>query len=147
MDFIIISLNTPEYEQMINLRTKILRKPLGLSFTEEELKRDEEDMLFGAFFPNGGQIVACCILQPLGNGVAKLRQMAVDDESQGIGMGTAMLSFAEYVATKEGISQVILHARKLAVGFYQKYDYKIVGDLFMEVGIPHYKMEKLINNN
>lgn len=145
MDFIIISINTPEYEQMVNLRSKILRKPLGLSFTEEDLKQDEGDILFGAFLPNGGKIVACCILKPLANGVVKLRQMAVDEDMQRTGMGTAMLAFAEYVATQEGIEQIILHARELAIGFYEKYDYKIIGGLFLEVGIPHYKMGKYLS--
>lgn len=145
MDFIIISPDTPEYEEMVNLRTKILRIPLDLSFTKEELKKDEGDMLFGAFLPSRGRLVACCILQPLGNGVAKLRQMAVDEDMQGTGLGTAMLAFAEYAATQEGFDQIVLHAREVAVGFYQKYDYKIVGDLFLEVGIPHYKMEKYLS--
>lgn len=145
MDFLIISINTPEYKEMVDLRTKILREPLGLSFTEEELGKDEEDILFGAFLPNGGQIVACCILKPLGNGVAKLRQMAVDKGQQGKGLGTAMLSFAEYVATQEGFKEIELHAREIAVGFYQKYDYEIIGEQFMEVGIPHYKMKKILS--
>lgn len=142
MDFIIISLDTPEYEQMVNLRSEILRKPLGLSFTENELKDDEGDILFGAFLPNGGEIVACCILKPLESGVVKLRQMAVDKEMQRKEIGTAMLSFAEYVATKEGFDQIVLHAREVAMGFYLKYGYEVIGESFLEVGIPHYKMAK-----
>ncbi len=34
---------------MINLRNEILRKPLGLSFTEDELEREKDDILMGAF--------------------------------------------------------------------------------------------------
>ena len=145
MDFIIISFNTPEYKEMVDLRTKILREPLSLSFTEKELKNDEEDILFGAFLPNGGRLVACCILKPLENGEVKLRQMAVDEDQQGKGMGTAMLSFAEYAATREGFLKITLHAREVAVGFYQKYGYEIIGEPFVEVGISHYKMVKIIS--
>jgi predicted GNAT family N-acyltransferase len=35
-----------------------------------------------------------------------------------------------------------LHARANAVNFYAKYAYRIVGDEFEEVGIPHFKMIK-----
>ncbi len=70
--------------------------------------------------------------------------MAVDNTVQKSGLGTAMLAFAEYVATKEGFEKITLHARKVALGFYEKYDYKIVGSEFTEVGISHYEMEKLI---
>ena len=40
---------TPEYRKMINLRMDILRKPLGLSFTQEELSKEKDDILIGAF--------------------------------------------------------------------------------------------------
>lgn len=36
----IIDHGTPEYNQMIKLRDDILRKPLGLSFSQEELMQE-----------------------------------------------------------------------------------------------------------
>ena len=71
--------------------------------------------------------------------------MAVDESVQKTGIGTAMLSFAEYVAVKEEFEQIELNAREIAVGFYQKYDYEILGNKFTEVGIPHYKMKKQLD--
>jgi predicted GNAT family N-acyltransferase len=35
-----------------------------------------------------------------------------------------------------------MHARKDAIGFYEKQGYKISGDEFTEVTIPHFVMEK-----
>ncbi|MDR1090149.1 MAG: GNAT family N-acetyltransferase [Prevotella sp.] len=140
----IIKYGSPEYDEMLVLRTKILREPLGLTFSREDLEKDKDDFLL-AIRPSGNQrIAACCILTPLDNKTGKLRQMAVDDTVQKSGLGTAMLAFAEYVAAKEGFEKITLHARKVAAGFYKKYDYKIVGDEFTEVGIPHYEMEKEI---
>ena len=49
-----------EYQQMIDLRKEILRKPLGLSFTEEELASEKNDILIGAF--DDDTILACCLL-------------------------------------------------------------------------------------
>jgi predicted GNAT family N-acyltransferase len=35
-----------------------------------------------------------------------------------------------------------MHARKNAVGFYEKMGYRVKGPEFLEVSIPHYEMEK-----
>jgi predicted GNAT family N-acyltransferase len=35
-----------------------------------------------------------------------------------------------------------MHARESAVGFYEKLGYQINSDVFNEVNIPHYVMEK-----
>lgn len=141
----IIKYKSPEYDEMIALRHKILREPLGLSFSEQDLKKDETDFLLALFLSTTNQIIACCILTPLDDKIVKLRQMAVDDSIQKTGVGTAMLSFAEYVAVKESFQYIELNAREIAVGFYQKYDYEILGDKFTEVGIPHYKMKKQLD--
>ena len=41
----IIDHGTKEYQQMIKLRDDILRKPLGLSFTKEELEAEKNNLL------------------------------------------------------------------------------------------------------
>ena len=37
----LIDHNSKEYRQMVDLRYQLLRKPLGLIFTEEELEREK----------------------------------------------------------------------------------------------------------
>ena len=49
-----------EYQQMVQLRMEILRKPLGLSFTEEELAMEKNDILVGAF--DEDVLIGCCLL-------------------------------------------------------------------------------------
>lgn len=142
---IIIEYKSRAYDEMISLRHRVLREPLGLVFSEQDLLPDADDILLGLSVASMDTIAACCILSPQDVQIVKLRQMAVDDTVRKSGIGTSMLAFAEYVAEKKGFETVILHARKNAVGFYEKYDYKIVGEEFTEVGIPHYKMIKQIN--
>lgn len=144
MNFKIIEYQTDEYQEMLALRTRILREPLGLIFTDQDIKMDKDDMLLGLILPEKQKMVACCILTRIDDKVVKMRQMAVDTDVQKSGLGTSMLSFAEYVAEREGFEKIVLHARKVAVDFYRKYDYKIIGDEFTEVGIPHFEMEKQI---
>ena len=142
----IIEYKSVEYEEMVALRHKILREPLGLVFSEDDLEKDQNDLLLALFMPRTHKMIACCILTPMDEKVVKLRQMAVDNTIQNTGMGTAMLSFTEYVASREKFEKIILNAREIAIGFYQKYDYIIDGEKFIEVGIPHYKMEKQLKS-
>mgnify|MGYP000901089633 CR=1 FL=1 len=140
----IIKYKSREYDQMLTLRTKVLREPLGLNFSDKDLQADEDDILLGLISADTNQMVACCILSPIDKVEVKLRQMAVAEDSQNRGLGTSMLSFAEYVAEQEGFERITLHARKVALGFYLKYNYKIIGEEFTEVGIPHFEMNKQI---
>jgi N-acetylglutamate synthase-like GNAT family acetyltransferase len=128
------------YAEMVNLRREILRKPLGLSFSEEELANEKHDILIAAF--DDDDMVGCCMLCTINEERIKLRQMAVHENVQGKGFGAAILHFAENIARDKGYKIVFMHARKTAVGFYEKLGYQINSDVFNEVNIPHYVMEK-----
>jgi predicted GNAT family N-acyltransferase len=132
--------NSPDYVKALKLRDRVLRKPLGLSFTEAELKKDEHDTHFGLF--EGGTILACLILTETEDKQMKMRQVAVDDQYQGRGLGKELSLAAEKYAAGKGFTLMFCHARKTAAPFYQKLGYRIVGDEFTEVNIPHYVMEK-----
>jgi predicted GNAT family N-acyltransferase len=129
-----------EYKQMVALRTEILRKPLGLNFSDDELAKEKEDILIGAF--DEDKILACCLLTKIDNTTIKLRQMAVQNNLQGKGIGASMMSFAETVARDKGYKKLMMHARNTAIGFYEKFDFKVKGNEFIEVNVPHHVMEK-----
>lgn len=78
MDYSIRKFNfsSCEYAEALNLRTRILRTPLGLEFTKEELKKDEEDIHLGLF--ENGKLLACLTLVGGRNGRMKMRQVAVE---------------------------------------------------------------------
>lgn len=138
----IIKYGTADYDRMVALRYKILREPLGLTFSAEYLEKENEDTL--CVCENEGKIVGCCILTPVDKSVVQLRQMAVDDSVQKKGVGGKLLLFAEESAKENGFDKIVLHARKVAIGFYLKYNYGIVGNEFEEVGIPHFEMQKIL---
>jgi len=135
-----IDYGTKEYKQMVDLRTQILRKPLGLTFTEAHLEKDKNDILLGCF--DEDEIEGCCLLTETEPGTVRLRQMAVLDGLQGKGIGRALMNFAESVARDAGYKKITMHARVTAVGFYEKLGYQICSDEFEEVTVPHYIMEK-----
>jgi N-acetylglutamate synthase-like GNAT family acetyltransferase len=118
----------------------VLRRPLGLTFTAEQLTAEHNDIHVGAY--ENDQVVACCVLSHYQAGILQLRQMAVSDAMQSKGIGRKLLVFAEEVAREKGYQILMMHARKVAIGFYEKCGYTIDGDEFIEVTIPHYHMQK-----
>lgn len=136
----IIEYKSLEYIAMCRLRNEILRKPIGLQLTQEEIERDANDILLACF--NKNELVACCILTPDDDKSVRMRQMAVSKSYQEKGIGRKLVLFAESTARKKGFASIWMHARKTAVGFYRKLNYLTVGEEFEEVGIPHYQMEK-----
>jgi N-acetylglutamate synthase-like GNAT family acetyltransferase len=136
----IIDHGTIEYQQMVRLRNDMLRKPLGLQFEPIELEREKDDVLMGAF--EDGRILGCCLLTKVDDKTVRLRQMAVPNNLQGKGIGRALMIFAENIARDLGYKVLVMHARKTAIGFYEKLGYSTTGAEFVEVTIPHYVMEK-----
>ena len=131
---------SPGYYEMLALRYKILREPLGLNFSEDDLQREKDDVFITCC--ENGHIIGCCILTRLSSSVVKLRQMAVDNHWQGKQIGTNIVTFAEQHAMECGYSVISLHARKTVSAFYSKCGYTASGEGFTEIGIPHIYMEK-----
>jgi predicted GNAT family N-acyltransferase len=132
--------NSAAHKQMIDLRNDILRKPLGLSFTPADFQKEQQDILIGAFEVN--KIVGCCVLTKVNERTIQLRQMAVNNEFQGKGVGKQIVQYAEKIAQEEKYETIMMHARSVAVSFYKKLGYAIEGNEFMEVSIPHFMMKK-----
>ncbi|MBC6490612.1 GNAT family N-acetyltransferase [Flavihumibacter stibioxidans] len=136
----LIDHGSPEYQQMVSLRNEVLRKPLGLSFSHEELEKEKEEILIAAF--EDEKMLGCCMLVQEEPGTVRLRQMAVSNTLQGKGIGRALMNFAENIARDRGYRKLTMHARKTAVGFYEHLGYNVCSEEFEEVTIPHYVMEK-----
>ena len=142
METAVIAYQSLEYHEMLALRYKILREPLGLTFSERDLQLEKDDIFIAC--SENGRIIGCCILTRKSGDVIKLRQMAVDDHFQGKNIGTKIVLFAEQYAIEHGFTTIQLHARKTATAFYAKCGYAVSGDEFLEIGIPHFFMEKQV---
>ena len=141
MPLTIIDYGTPRYQQMLDLRNEILRKPLGLLLTEEDLNTDKEHILIGAFEEE--KMLGCCMLVKENEAII-LRQMAVKNDLQGKGIGRALMNFAENIARDMGYKEMTMYARKSVAGFYEKLGYTIIGEVFIKLTIPHVIMKKHI---
>ena len=137
-----IHTGTSEYDAELKLRDDILRRPLGLCLFDENLSAEADDIHIGAFA--AGELAGVLVLAPFGTNSLKMRQVAVSADKQKCGIGTQMVEYAERFAAQKGFIGINLHARKTAVGFYERLGYTVMGEEFSEIGISHRAMAKRI---
>ena len=131
-----------EYAQAVALRYSILREPLGLNFSKEELENEKDNIHIAVF--EDDELLGCCMLTKIDRQTLQLRQMAVKDNLQRKGIGASIMSFVETISRDKGYKNIVMHARDTAIGFYEKFGYKVVGEPFIEINLPHHKMQKRI---
>ena len=134
---------THDYWLGVELRRQVLRIPLGLDFTPEELDKEGCDVFLVGMKED--KAVATLVLTTLEDGEVKMRQVAVADEVQGLGLGSAIVKDAERIATEAGFTKMVVSARLPAVAFYEGLGYTAVGDNYTEIGIPHQRLEKALS--
>ena len=139
-----INYNSPDYMQELELRDKVLRKPLGMSLSDDNLEADKNDIHIGAFVDN--KLVGVLILTRLNQNEVKMRQVAVGEEMRSKKIGSKMVAYAELFSSNLQYTTMVLNARKTAVGFYEKLGYNKVGNEFLEINIPHFKMSKFLRS-
>lgn len=139
-----IAYHTKEYEMSLLLRDAVLRKPLGMHLFDENLTKESMDIHIGGFVYN--QLIAIIVLSKVNEEIIKMRQVAVTDSFRNKGIGRQLVEYAENYAKEQGYKEVVLHARQVAIEFYNKLGYTEEGEPFVEVGIPHKKMFKFIDH-
>ena len=130
-----IDVNSPLYQDALFLREEVLRKPLGLRWTDAE--KEEEASCVHIVGIAGTRVLATLLLKPMGAGTVRMRQVAVHPTMQRAGIGSKLVAFAEETARALGYHKICAHVRLPAAAFYLKMGYAITGDPFTEVTIPH----------
>lgn len=139
IDFKIVDHGSEEWKKAVELREQILRKPMGLIFSPEELDEEKNHVQIVGLINN--EIIATTVLVPE-RPKMKMQRVVVKDNLRNSALGSKMMSFCESYLMDEGYETVYCHARDSAVNFYLKNGYSGEGDYFDEDGIPHLKMRK-----
>ena len=132
-------------EDTYQIRKSILRKGMTLS---HEMSGDKEpETLHLGLFESGELVCIGSFMKSskkIFNGVQyQLRGMASVASAQGKGFGKLLLEDAEEKLKNQGVEILWCNARTVALGFYKKLGYQIVGDVSQveQVG-PHFVMFK-----
>ena len=74
---------------------------------------------------------------------AKIGRIAVLKEHRGQGQGRAIVAYlTDMLEVKEEIKVIEVSAQDQALPFYKKLGYEVVGEGYMEAGIPHHMVIK-----
>ncbi len=138
----IVEYNSDLQKKSLEVRYKVLREPLGLQYTPQQLADEKEEIHIVALEEN--TVLGVLVLKKEDSKILKMRQVAVEATHQHSGIGKQLVLFSEQYAKEHSFSIIELHARETAKYFYLRLNYHIVGNLFIEVGIPHYRMKKVL---
>lgn len=145
MDLVTIDFATDLYYKTLELRNNYLRKPIGLTLSESDTQNEDKQLHFGVMIEQ--QLISCAVIKPVDTRIAKLRQMLVIPAFQGAGVGRFLAKQIEHSIMQLGFGEVHANARVSASGFYNKLGYFQQGLPFIEVGIPHIMMVKIIQQH
>lgn len=133
--------NEVEWEQYYDLRFRILRQPWNQPRGSE---RNDADLTGTHFALYENEILKAIARLDINNGEsAQVRFMAVETKTQRKGFGKHVMSAIETYCKSNKIYEINLHAREIAIPFYESLNYQVVEKshlLFNE--IQHFLMTK-----
>ena len=140
-----IDFGSTRYDELVELRYKILLEPLGLKFLDMHRDKEAGYLHIGCIENLDDRLVGGLILAPVDNEEIRMMQVAVDTKYQHEGIGREMVKYAEKRAKEAGFSKIVMHAMLSVVNFYERMGYKQERDIFEEKGITFAKMVKKLS--
>ena len=137
-----IDFGSSRYEQLVELRYKILLEPLGLKFLDSHRDKEVNYLHIGCIENLDDKLIGGMMLIPLDNETIRMMQVTVDTKYQGEGVGRDLVAYAEKRAKEAGYKKIVMHAMLTVIGFYEKLGYSQEGEIFEERGITFAKMIK-----
>ncbi|AGK52758.1 GNAT family N-acetyltransferase [Bacillus sp. 1NLA3E] len=109
---------------------------------EEEIDQNEAEATHFVLYEND---------QPVGAGrfrvlagIGKVERICVLKGQRNTGAGKELMNFIEKYAQTNGISNLKLNAQTHAIPFYSRLGYKTISEEFLDAGIPHKSMKKIL---
>ncbi len=78
-----------------------------------------------------------------GKRIAQIGRVVTLEHGKGVG-GQLLHKGVEIAINHFKAKSIYLEAQQYAIGYYKKEGFEVVSDPFLEDGIPHVKMEKII---
>lgn len=119
-------------------------------FVEEQgvplhLELDEyDDTAIHFIVKDGLQTIGAARLREVENKVGKVERVCVLEPYRGKKLGFLIMQKVEDYANAHGFKKLKLNAQSYAIPFYEKLQYVVTSPEFMDAGIPHRSMEKMI---
>lgn len=137
-----IDFGSARYDELVELRYKVLLEPLGLKFLDSYREKEIGYLHVGCVESLDDRLVGGLMLVPVSDEEIRMMQVAVDGKYQREGVGHQMVAYAEKRAKEAGYSRLVMHSMLSVVHFYEKLGFRADGDIFEENGITFVKMVK-----
>ena len=92
------------------------------------------------FFEEGGRIIAYLRAYLLDKGIVKIGRVLTLTHGKGTGRALMEKSL-DAITSHFSPEKICINAQKHAVGFYEKFGFKVTSEEFLEEGVPHLSME------
>ena len=124
-----------EKKHAISIRRKVFVEEMNIPENIEIDKHDESAKHILAYIEN--KPIGTARWRKTSHGL-KLERFAVLKEYRSRGAGKALTKYIIKKINKE--KMIFLNSQYSAIGFYEKLGFKKIGNIFIEVDIPHQKM-------
>ena len=130
-----------EMREALALRRAVFCREQGVPEFEELDGRDSEGIHLAAIAD--GDLVGTCRLLHVGHTV-QFSRLAVRADARRQGIATKLLELADSESRGLGAKRLVLHAQTYARELYEGVGYRPRGKAFIEAGIEHVAMEKVL---
>lgn len=130
------------YQDGLKIRIKVFVDEQKVPL-EEESDEYEKDCYHLILYKDNTTIATGRIL-PLDSETVKFGRIAVTKEVRGTGLGKILMEEMEEKTRELGYQEIILGGQVSAIPFYEKMGYTAYGDVFLDGGIDHRMMKKIM---
>ncbi|MFW6035633.1 MAG: GNAT family N-acetyltransferase [Halothermotrichaceae bacterium] len=127
-----------DMDKVLQLRYQVFVEEQGVSAA---IERDNDDRIADHVLVQIKEEAVGCGRIVFKDDYGKIGRVAVAHSHRKKGIGSKVCRELIKIAKEKGCKRIILHAQHHSEQFYKKIGFKSVGDIFMEAGIKHIKME------
>jgi predicted GNAT family N-acyltransferase len=137
--------DAPSRAAALALRMEVFVVEQGVS-AEIEVDGLDEGAEHAVVFDDADEALAVATARLLTvQGTGTVGRVAVRKDRRGTGLGAVVMRAIEDRAADLGLPVLELHAQREAEGFYARLGYEAYGDTYLEAGIPHVSMRKVLS--
>jgi len=142
-----VRISSVEYSKSLKLREQVLREPLGLVITQEQIENEKKRNYYHFIAKKKKEIVSALTMKVNPNSIQTC-QIATKKEYRGNGIGKNLLEFGEKnISSLFKKKEFVVFSRLNSLHFYKKSNYEFKNHrIYLINGIEHRLLKKTCGN-
>jgi hypothetical protein len=140
--------SSDEYIQSLKLREKVLREPIGLKISQEQIDNEQNQNHYHFIARKKNELVSALTMKINPNSIQTC-QIATEKKYRGNGIGKTLLEYGEKkILSLCEKKEFVVFSRLDSLMFYKKCNYEFKnGRVYLINGIEHRLLKKTCGNN